>query len=136
MDKLNFEELERIPIPEGLEERLEKKIDEWERAEKKPRRIFSPKPLRYASVAASIVLVLGLGFGYYTFTNIQGDSVTAPPLAEQDTYQDPVVAQREAERALNLLAANLNKGMGQLEKAKAISERTENTLNKQLKALE
>ncbi|MBR1668899.1 MAG: hypothetical protein IJ693_11575 [Bacteroidaceae bacterium] len=56
--------------------------------------------------------------------------------AEQDTYSDPVLAQREAERALNLLALNLNKGMGQLEKAKAISERTENTLNKQLKALE
>ena len=31
MDKLNFEELERIPIPEGLEERLSARIDEWER---------------------------------------------------------------------------------------------------------
>ena len=33
MDKLNWKELEQIPIPEGLEERLEKKIDEWEKSE-------------------------------------------------------------------------------------------------------
>jgi hypothetical protein len=56
-------------------------------------------------------------------------------LAEQDTYQDPVQAQQEAERALNLLAYNLNKGMGHLEKAKALSDKTEKTLNKQLKVL-
>ena len=34
MDELNWKELEQIPIPEGLEERLEKKIDEWEESEK------------------------------------------------------------------------------------------------------
>jgi len=56
-------------------------------------------------------------------------------LAEQDTYQDPVKAQQEAERALNLLAANLNKGLGHLEKAKALSDKAEKTLNKQLKVL-
>ena len=127
--QLNLKELEQIPIPEGLEERLSAKIDEWERAEKKPRRITFPQPLRYASIAASIALVLGLGYHFLR----QDETVN---LAEQDTYNDPVVAQREAERALNLLALNLNKGMGHLEKAKALSEKTENTLNKQLKALE
>ena len=38
MDELNLKTLEQIPIPEGLEERLSAKIDEWEREEKKPRR--------------------------------------------------------------------------------------------------
>ena len=28
--QLNFKALEQIPIPEGLEERLSAKIDEWE----------------------------------------------------------------------------------------------------------
>ena len=56
-------------------------------------------------------------------------------LAEQDTYQDPLLAQQEAERALNLLAYNLNKGMGHLEKAKALSDKTEKSLNKQLNVL-
>ena len=128
--QLNWKELEQIPIPEGLEERLSAKIDEWERAEeqKKAKRLMFPKPMRYAAIAACVALVFGVG--YYFLSHEEPVN-----LAEQDTYQDPVVAQREAEKALNLLAYNLNKGMGQLEKAKAISERTETTLNKQLNIL-
>ena len=131
MDELNWKELEQIPIPEGLEERLSAKIDEWERAEQqtKARRLMLPKVVRYASIAACIALVFGVGYYFLQ----KEDAVN---LAEQDTYQDPVVAQQEAEKALNLLAYNLNKGMGQMEKAKAISDRTELTLNKQLQVLE
>jgi len=121
--------LEQIPIPEGLEERLSKKIDEWEKEEKQTaRHILLPRALRYTAVAASIAFVFGVGFHYLR----QNEPVN---LAEQDTYQDPVKAQQEAERALNLLAINLNKGMGHLERAKALSEKTEQTLNEQLKAL-
>lgn len=131
MEQLNWKELEQIPIPEGLEERLSAKIDEWERAEeqKKAKRLMFPKPMRYAAIAACIALVFGVGYYFLS----QEDPVN---LAEQDTYQDPAVAQQEAQKALNLLAYNLNKGMGQLEKAKAISERTETTLNKQLKVMD
>ena len=129
--QLNYNALERIPIPEGLEERLSAKIDEWEqeeRKEKAQRRHLLPSVLRYTAVAASVALVFGIGYHY-----LQLDEPVN--LAEQDTYQDPVKAQLEAERALNLLAANLNKGMGHLEKAKALSDKAENTLNKQLKVL-
>jgi len=131
MDELNWKELEQIPIPEGLEDRLSAKIDEWERAEqqKKARRLMLPRVVRYTSIAACIALVFGVGYYF-----LQKEE--AVNLAEQDTYQDPVVAQQEAEKALNLLAYNLNKGMGQMEKAKAISDRTEMTLNKQLQVLE
>lgn len=131
MDELNYEALERIPIPEGLEERLSAKIDEWEQEEMKQkaqRRRLQSRPLRYTAIAASIALVFGIGFHY-----LRPDEPVN--LAEQDTYQDPVKAQQEAERALNLLAANLNKGMGHLEKAKALSDKAENTLNNQLKVL-
>lgn len=131
MDELNYEALERIPIPEGLEERLSAKIDEWEQEEMKQkaqRRRLLSRPLRYTAIAASIALVFGIGFHY-----LRPDEPVN--LAEQDTYQDPVKAQQEAERALNLLAANLNKGMGHLEKAKALSDKAENTLNNQLKVL-
>ena len=131
MEKLKWKELEQIPIPEGLEERLSAKIDEWERAEQQTRKshLKLPQAMRYAAIAASVVLVFGVG--YYFLRHEEPVN-----LAEQDTYQDPVVAQQEAQKALNLLAYNLNKGMGHLEKAKAISERTEQTLNKQLKVLE
>ena len=131
MDELNLETLERIPIPEGLEERLSAKIDEWEleeRQQKAQRRRLLPSTLRYTAVAASVALVFGIGYHYMR----QEESVNP---AELDTYHDPVLAQQEAERALNLLAAHLNKGMGHLEKAKALSDKAENTLNKQLNAL-
>lgn len=131
MDELNLKTLEQIPIPEGLEERLLAKIDEWEQEETKQkaqRRRLLPSALCYMAVAASVALVLGVGLHL-----IRQDEVTN--LAEQDTYQDPMLAQQEAERALNLLAYNLNKGMGQLAKAKALSDKTEKSLNKQLKVL-
>jgi uncharacterized protein HemX len=127
MDELNLKDLEHIPIPEGLEKRLSEKIDEWEQAEKKPHFFSFNKPLRYVSVAASIALVLGLGY-------ILLQQKVSINLAEQDTYRDPAIAKREAERALNLLASNLNRGMEQMKKAKDISDKTEHTLNKQLKS--
>ena len=129
MDELNLKALEQIPIPEGLEERLSAKIDQWEREEQKARQhTLMPRVLRYTAVAASLALVFGVGLHLL-------NNDTPSNLAEQDTYQDPVLAQQEAERALNLLAYNLNKGMGHLEKAKALSDKTEKTLNKQLKVL-
>ena len=125
MDELNLKTLEQIPIPEGLEERLSAKIDEWEKEEKqqeaKHRSLF-PKALRYTAAAASVVLVVGVGIHLLSQDKYMD-------LAEQDTYQDPMQAKMEAERALNLLAMNLNKGMGHLEKAKALSDKTEQTLN-------
>ena len=129
MDELNYEALERIPIPEGLEARLSAKIDEWELEEQKAKQhTLMPRVLRYTAIAASFALVFGVG--YHLLNN---DDL--PNLAEQDTYQDPVLAQQEAERALNMLAYNLNKGMGHLEKAKALSAKTEQSFNEKLKVL-
>ena len=131
MDELNLKTLEQIPIPEGLEARLSAKIDEWEQEETKQKakqHTLIPRVLRYTAVAASLALVFGVGYHLWS-------SDREPNLAEQDTYQDPMLAQQEAERALNLLAYNLNKGMGHLEKAKALSDKTEKSLNKQLKVL-
>ncbi|MBQ6965036.1 MAG: hypothetical protein IJP82_05030 [Bacteroidaceae bacterium] len=155
--QLNLKDLENIPIPEGLEERLERKIDEWEQAEKRPPLSCGhlplygenhPESLSLGSkphglplhkerglkrgsawlAAASIALLFGLGYYFLS-------QDTPVNFAEQDTYHDPLLAQQEAERALNLLAANLNKGMGHLEKAKALTDKTEQTLNEQLKVL-
>ena len=131
MDELDYKALEQIPIPEGLEARLSAKIDEWEQEEKQQKaqhRVLLPKALRYTAIAASFALVFGVGYHLLSEDSIMN-------MAEQDTYQDPALAQQEAERALNLLAYNLNKGMGHLEKAKALSDKTEKTLNKQLKIL-
>ena len=133
MDELNLKTLEQIPIPDGLEERLSAKIDEWEQEEKQQkaqRRSILPKVLRYTAAAASVVLVVGVGIHLLN----QNRNVNMN-LAQQDTYQDPVRARQEADRALNLLAYNLNKGMGQLEKAKALSDKTKQSFNEKLKVL-
>ncbi|MDE5998483.1 MAG: hypothetical protein K2H04_00155 [Bacteroidaceae bacterium] len=128
INDINLNELEQIPIPEGLEARLSAKIDEWERAERKPRRIALHAPLRYA-VAAAIALLFIVG--YPLLRSAEGGSAPTP----KDTFHDPLLAQQEAERSLNLLAANINKGMKMLERAQAISDRTEQTLSKQLNIL-
>jgi hypothetical protein len=78
--------------------------------------------------AACFALVFGVGFHLMN----QEENTN---LAEQDTYQDPVKAQQEAERALNMLAMNLNKGMGHLEKAKALSDKTEQSFYEKIKVM-
>ena len=141
MDELNLKTLEQIPIPEGLEERLSAKVDEWE-AHPQPlpkggESVASPlrRVVRYVA-AACLALVFGFGIHYLQRGELpssrEGQGVG---FAEQDTYQDPVKAQQEAERALNMLAANLNKGMGHLEKAKALSEKTEQSFYEKLKVM-
>ena len=137
MDELNLKTLEQIPIPEGLEERLSAKIDEWGSQQPLPQplpREGSSKSIplgrlvRYVAAAACFALVFGVG--YHLMNQEENTN-----LAEQDTYQDPVKAQQEAERALNMLAMNLNKGMGHLEKAKALSDKTERSFYEKLKVM-
>ena len=134
MDELNLKTLEQIPIPEGLEERLSAKIDEWEThpqpLPKGGETLASPlrRGIRYVAAAACFAIVFGVG--YHLMNQEENTS-----LAEQDTYQDPIKAQQEAERALNMLAMNLNKGMGHLEKAKALSEKTEQSFYEKLKVM-
>ena len=115
-------ELERIPIPEGLEERLSAKIDEWEKiGESEERRVKSEEsvPSPHANrfmlkrrkaflLAASFILVCGIGL-YFALAPTNKGTI--------DTYDDPQLACQEAERALNLLAANLNKGLEHYEQA-------------------
>ena len=38
MDKIDYKELEKIPVPEDLEERLSMQIDMWEKQEKAARK--------------------------------------------------------------------------------------------------
>ena len=131
MEELNkdiLKDLENIEIPEGLEERLSMKIDQWEMQEKKVVPMIPKKVSRimtYISAAACFVLLFGVGV---TYLNADKSSIKE----KDDTYDDPVVAQKEAERALALLAYNLNKGVGQMEKAKAISDRVEITWDKSM----
>ena len=130
MDELNIKEFERIPIPEGLEERLSAKIDEWARptltekhAHKTP---LLGRGWRRFSLAASFILVCGIGL-YLALSPSNKGSI--------DTYDDPEIACMEAQKALQLLATNLNKGMAQYEAVNVKGRQAEEILNKQLTKL-
>lgn len=60
----------------------------------------------WLSVAASVVVMLGVGTFMYN-----------QPQQQQDlgTYDDPEVAFRETQKALNMLSQNVNAGVGSLE---------------------
>jgi len=149
INELNIKELEQIPIPEGLEERLSAKIDEWDAASRTvaipstPHRGFlSPDnggteggaktieagrgSWRAFALAASFILVCGIGL-YFALAPTNKGTI--------DTYDDPQLACQEAENALQLLATNLNKGMAQYEAVNAKSRQAEEILNKQLTKL-
>ena len=110
MEKIDIKELERIPIPEGLEERLSAKIDEWDLSSRQTS-FYPPRGSRRGAflLAASFLLVCGIGL-YFALAPTTNKGTT-------DTYSDPQLACQEAERALNLLSANLNKGLAQYEQA-------------------
>ena len=130
MDELNIKELERIPIPEGLEERLEAKIDEWARPTLTEKHAHKTPLLGRGwgrfSLAASFILVCGIGL-YLALSPSNKGSI--------DTYDDPEIACMEAQKALQLLATNLNKGMAQYEAVNVKGRQAEEILNKQLTKL-
>ena len=122
-NELNNEELERIPIPEGLEERLSAKIDEWDAASRTVAIRPKHNARKYIALAASFILVCGIGL-YFALAPTNKGTI--------DTYDDPEIASLEAQKALQLLATNLNKGMAQYEAANAKGRQAEEILYKQL----
>lgn len=135
---LNIKSIEQVEIPEGLEERLSMKINQWALMEEEAQTkgTTETKPLKrgiltwtkfYKSVtiAACISAIIGIGsiVGLHTSRN----------KAQIDSFNNPKLAQAEAYKALWLLASNLEKGMTSYEKAREITTKTQdiidNTLN-------
>ena len=63
MDKIDYKELEKIPVPEGLEERLSTQIDMWQRQENAARRrnIVMRRILPATGIAACLAVAVLLG---------------------------------------------------------------------------
>ena len=64
-------------------------------------------------MAASMLLLICVS--YYVGTSQQQARTAALP---QDTYNDPRMAYKETEKALQTLSENLNKGIQEMEKIK------------------
>lgn len=110
---MDNKDLENIQIPVGLEERLSGKIDEWERLEKKEQQMRRYKYLTVATIAACLVIAFGIG-GHMLESKSMSDDNVKTCKGETDTYSDPDRAYAEAEKALELLSYNINKGMNMM----------------------
>ena len=143
MEELKYLNLKRTgeaEVPEGLEERLSMKIDLWAEEEKRANSALESKvvvptvsflarfrPYRNIAVAACISLIIGIG----SVIGLLGQGNNA----HKDTFDNPELARIEAEKALYLLAYNMEKGTKHLKQAKDIAAHTETSLNNTLKQL-
>lgn len=95
------------PLPSGMEERLAHLIDE--RAEEEQRFFRRNKARRnwrwVIGVAATVLLVLGIGYGRGIFR------ATTP----RDTFSDPEQAYQVLQATLLEVSRNLNEGIAQVE---------------------
>lgn len=94
--------MEDVPVPEDLETELTARID---RKASAPRR----RRLWWGSMAASILLLAGLGFG---IAEMRQEAFVPTP---QDTFTNPEDAHRALQAIFTEMSQNWNEGMKQLE---------------------
>lgn len=112
-----------IRLPDGFENRLEKRLD----AHIAGRKPFTLRRTVYkiAGVAAAILLCISIGINQGVFTS--------KPVVMADTYSDPHEAAKAAGEALLLLSTNLNKGLDQVSEAEEEIRQVNEIINNQLK---
>lgn len=114
IDKKIFHDYEKVTrvndVPFGLEQKLIRLIDEKAEEEKRfmvrNKTVFNWKWV--GSIAASILLLIGIGYGVMNFRGNE----------PRDTYTDPQEAYNAIQAALIEISSNLNSGMAQLVEVK------------------
>jgi len=114
---------EEIAIPGGLEAKLEQLIDRLSEQEKQTRR----RRLWTGTFSAAASIALLLSVGIYFHTKRSNDSQLAAQI------ENPELAFLEAQKALEKVAVNFNKGMDQLAFVSEKIEKTNQILDKTLK---
>lgn len=97
-----------VKVPDGLEERLERRIDAMQSSERLRRRQWWR---RVTGIAATVAILLSVGVYVHNQRQTQA-------ILEQDTYTDPQEAYNQTEQVLTMLSKQLNKsddGMHALE---------------------
>ncbi|MDE6715244.1 MAG: hypothetical protein K2J74_02050 [Muribaculaceae bacterium] len=106
--KMDKEEFDSIPIPDGLEQRLSDSIDRWERRESQPRLIHKLN-VACACVACFIVMLAGVSIF------MPSDNMEQQPYVLADTFTDPDEAYAATVYALQQLQQGFEKGFAQLD---------------------
>lgn len=105
--KMDKEEFDSIPIPEGLEQRLSDSIDRWERRESQPRLIHKLN-VACACVACLIVMLTGISIF------MPAEDMAQKPYVLADTFTDPDEVYEAIMYALQQLQQGFEKGFEQL----------------------
>ena len=125
-EKEIFLQLQAAQIPEKLEEKLSKQIDQWAIQEQFVKKNPQRRTLQWiGSIAASLLILFGMG---WYFNDIQSNN-------RQDTCATPEEAYVHTEKALMMFAQALNKGVKQMEVIQERTDKVERNIQKQLNKL-
>ena len=123
-EKEMFLQLQSIQVPEGLEERLGKQIDQWAMQERFVQKSAFQRRLQWiGSIAASLLILFSIGWYFHV------------PQPRKDTCATPEEAYVHTEKALMMFAQALDKGMKQMEVIKESTDKVERNIQKHLNKL-
>ena len=95
---------------DGLEQRLSRQIDSWNRVEKTVNRRTRTIGLRWmAGIAASLLLLFAIGL------LVDRQQKQAQYAVQHDAFDDPRDAYVETQKALMLFSKSINKGLNKVE---------------------
>ena len=118
IEDISLEELdavsqdEAITVPEGFRQRLEAELDAQNKLEtmkEEPRKI---RLLPVIGVAASVLLLIGIGLGIARWQS-----------EPKDTFTDPYLAYAELEKAFSTMSEGMNKALAMADKSETIIDR-------------
>ena len=105
----------KTSVPPGLEQKIATLIDGWEAQEAGEKKRATGRykiefRMRIIGIAASILLVIGIGF-WYQYQNVGNQS------GLHETFNTPQESQEAVVEALQLFSHNFSKGTSAMEKA-------------------
>lgn len=118
IEDISLEELdavsqdEAITVPEGFRQRLEAELDAQNKLEtmkEEPRKI---RLVPVIGVAASVLLLIGIGLGIARWQS-----------EPKDTFTDPYLAYAELEKAFSTMSEGMNKALAMADKSETIIDR-------------
>lgn len=118
IEDISLEELEAVSqdeamaVPEGFRQRLEAELDaqtKLETMKEEPRKI---RLVPVIGVAASVLLLIGIGLGIARWQS-----------EPKDTFTDPYLAYAELEKAFSTMSEGMNKALAMADKSETIIDR-------------
>ena len=116
----------RIPLPEGLAERLEKKIDRHQQEQTVRKSGSKARKLYVSLLSAAAVVLLCIGIFVFIHKNSKSDFIA-------DTFTNPQEAAIAAEQTLLYVSSKLNQGLAPLEKVKESIHKTNEIINENVR---